>query len=169
MMAEDWHTHVQQQYIILNDTNNSHISFVPHERLWSKCNFSSKNSAHMLLALELATAKIYFLCYGILVKTLYTTLYVLLHWNVSTCVTQPRFHQKCVLMKLTTFFISKAKQIYAKTLTVFESAFKIKIMSPLALIEVFPTLAVIWKTKIFARKRDKYKDLQIRKHSSRLF
>ena len=46
-------------------------------------------------------------------------------------------------MKLTTFFISKAKQIYAKTLTVFESASKIKIMSPLALIEVYPTLAVI--------------------------
>ena len=33
-------------------------------------------------------------------------------------------------MKLTTFFIPRTKQGYPKTLTVFESTFKMKVMSP---------------------------------------
>ena len=33
-------------------------------------------------------------------------------------------------MKPTTFFISRTKQIYAKTLTVSEAAFKMTVMSP---------------------------------------
>ena len=46
-------------------------------------------------------------------------------------------------MKLTTFFISRTKQIYAKTLTVSKSTFKIKTMSPWTLFEILLTLAVI--------------------------
>ena len=48
-------------------------------------------------------------------------------------------------MKLTTFFISRTKQIYAKTLTVSERAFKIKVMSAWTLFELFLTSAVICK------------------------
>ena len=52
-------------------------------------------------------------------------------------------------MKLTTFFISKTKQIYAKTLTVPESTLKIKAILPWILFEILLTSAVI-----FARKQD---------------
>ena len=50
-------------------------------------------------------------------------------------------------MKLTTFFISKTKQIYAKTLTVPESTFKIKAILPWILSEILPPSAVICKQR----------------------
>ena len=58
---------------------------------------------------------------------------------------QPRFQYKCVFMKLTTFFISKAKQIYATILTVPESVFKIKTMLHWILFEILRTSTVICK------------------------
>ena len=48
-------------------------------------------------------------------------------------------------MKLTIFFISRTKQIYAKTLTVSENAFKTKVMSPWAPFEILLTSVVICK------------------------
>ena len=56
-VAESWHSwHIKvnhygwgltcawnQQYVRLNDAKNSNISLAPHERLWSKCYFLSKN------------------------------------------------------------------------------------------------------------------------------
>ena len=56
-------------------------------------------------------------------------------------------------MKLTTFFISKTKQIYSKTLTVPESTFKIKAMILWIYFEIVLTSAFIWN-KIFTWKRD---------------
>ena len=50
-------------------------------------------------------------------------------------------------MKLTAFFISKTKQIYAKILTVPESTFKIKAMLPWILFEMLLTSAVICKQR----------------------
>ena len=38
MIAERWHTHVQQQYFRLNDAKNPNISFSLHERPWDKYN-----------------------------------------------------------------------------------------------------------------------------------
>ena len=51
-------------------------------------------------------------------------------------------------MKLTTFFISKTKQIYAKTLTIPESAFEIKTMLPWIIFEILLTSAVICKQRV---------------------
>ena len=48
------------------------------------------------------------------------------------------FHQK-------TFFISRPKQIYVKTLTVSENTFKIKAMSPCTIFEILLRLAVFCK------------------------
>ena len=53
-------------------------------------------------------------------------------------------------MKLTTFFISKTKQIYAKTRTVPEIIFKIKTMSLWTLSEILLTSTIIRKQRIFA-------------------
>ena len=50
-------------------------------------------------------------------------------------------------MKLTTFFISKTKHIYAKALTVPKTRFKIKAMLPWILFEVFPASEVICKQR----------------------
>ena len=95
---ESWHTHAQEQYVRLHDVKNPHISLVPHEKPCKKYYFSSKNMApglvSMLLALNVDTTKTYFLCYYIWIKTLYNTLFMLLHWNVSTqlcIITQPSF------------------------------------------------------------------------------
>ena len=41
MMAEDWHTHAQQQCVRLNDAKNPHISLAP----WNKHYFLLKNMA----------------------------------------------------------------------------------------------------------------------------
>ena len=56
-------------------------------------------------------------------------------------------------MKLTTFFISETKQNYAKTITVPESMFRIKVMLPSTLFEIALTLAVICK-KRFLHKNE---------------
>ena len=48
-------------------------------------------------------------------------------------------------MKLTLFFISKTKHIYAKTLSVSQSTFKIQAMSPRILFEIVLMSAVICK------------------------
>ena len=53
-------------------------------------------------------------------------------------------------MKLTAFFVSITKQIYAKTLTVFESTFKIKVMLPW--IQNFGCVNSCLQTKTFAPK-----------------
>ena len=53
-------------------------------------------------------------------------------------------------MELTTFFISITKPIYAKTLTVFESTFKIKVMLPW--IPSFGFVNSCLQTKTFAPK-----------------
>ena len=54
-------------------------------------------------------------------------------------------------MKWTTFFISRTKQTYAKTLTVSESTFKMKVMSPSTLFELLLTSAVICKQRILRK------------------
>ena len=46
-------------------------------------------------------------------------------------------------MKLTKFVISENKQIYVKTLTVFERTFKMKVMSAWTFFELWLTSAVI--------------------------
>ena len=51
-------------------------------------------------------------------------------------------------MKLTTSFISRTKQIYTKTFTVSESAFKIKVMSPWKLFELLLTSGDICKQRL---------------------
>ena len=63
---------------------------------------------------------------------------------------------KRVFMKLTTFFISKTKQIYATTLTVPDIKFKIKRM---VLFEILLMLAVIWKQR-FLHQREIMQYLQ---------
>ena len=55
-------------------------------------------------------------------------------------------------MKLTTFFISKAKQIYAKILTVPENKLEIKAMLTWILFKILLTLAVISKQKFLHEK-----------------
>ena len=54
-------------------------------------------------------------------------------------------------MKLTSYFISKTKQIYAKTLTVLESTFKMRAKLPWMLFEIVSSYL---QRKISARKRD---------------
>ena len=56
-------------------------------------------------------------------------------------------------MKLTTFFISETKQIYAKALTVHESTFKVKAMLPWISFEILLASAVICK-RIFLHKNE---------------
>ena len=51
-------------------------------------------------------------------------------------------------MKLTTFFISKTKQIYTKTFTVPERAFEIKAMLPWILFKILFTSAFICKQRL---------------------
>ena len=51
-------------------------------------------------------------------------------------------------MKLTTIFVSRTKQNYAKTLTISESTFKMKVMSPWTLFEVLVSSAVIGKQRL---------------------
>ena len=50
-------------------------------------------------------------------------------------------------MKLTTSFISRTKQIYSKTFTVSESAFKIKVTPTWILLELLLTSANICKQR----------------------
>ena len=54
-------------------------------------------------------------------------------------------------MKLVTFFISRTKQMYTKTLAVSESTFKIKAMSPWTLFKIFLTSAVIYKPRFWLK------------------
>ena len=54
-------------------------------------------------------------------------------------------------MKLTTFFISRTKQIYAITLTVSESTFKLSAISPWELFEILLTSAVICNERFLHR------------------
>ena len=51
-------------------------------------------------------------------------------------------------MNLTTYFISKTKQIYTKTFNVSESTFKIKAMLLGSLFEILITSAVICKERL---------------------
>ena len=53
-------------------------------------------------------------------------------------------------MKLITFFVSRTRQIYAKTIVVSESAFKMKVMPAWTLFELLLASAV----SFFARKRN---------------
>ena len=56
-------------------------------------------------------------------------------------------------MKLTTFFISRTKHIYAKSLTVPDSAFKMFVMSDWTLFEVLLTSAVISKQRLLHKNK----------------
>ena len=51
-------------------------------------------------------------------------------------------------MKLTTFFVSKTKQIYEKALAVSESPFKMKVISAWMLLELLLTSAFICKQRL---------------------
>ena len=62
-------------------------------------------------------------------------------------------------MKLATFFVSKTKQIYTKTLAVPGSVFKIKAILACTLFEIVLTSAVICKQR-FLRKNEIMKYLQ---------
>ena len=56
-------------------------------------------------------------------------------------------------MKLKTFFISRTKQIYAITLTVSESTFKLSAISPWELFEILLTSAVICNERFLHRNK----------------
>ena len=62
-------------------------------------------------------------------------------------------------MKLTTFLVSRTKQIHAKTISVFESTFKIKVISVLTLSEILLVSAVICKQRIL-HENEIVQDLQ---------
>ena len=66
-------------------------------------------------------------------------------------------------MKLTTFLISRTKQIHATTISVFESTFKIKVISVLTLSEILLMSAVICKQRIL-HENEIVQDLQNYKH-----
>ena len=66
-------------------------------------------------------------------------------------------------MKLTTFLVSRTKQIHAKTISVFESTFKIKVISVLTLSEILLMSAVICKQRIL-HENEIVQDLQNYKH-----
>ena len=55
-------------------------------------------------------------------------------------------------MKLTIFFISRSKQIYATTLTISESAFKMKVMPLWTHFELLLMSAVICKQRLLHEK-----------------
>ena len=108
----------------------------------------------MLLAHnKVTTTKTYFLYHGILVNT--NILHYMCYYTVMfPCSNTALFQSKRIFMKLTNFFVSRTKQIYAKTLTVSESTFKVKRVSYRAFFEILLTSAVICKHKPFAWKRD---------------
>ena len=62
-------------------------------------------------------------------------------------------------MRLTTFFVSKTKQIYAKTLVVPQITFKIRAMLPWIIFEILLTSAVICK-QIFLHENEIVQYLQ---------
>ena len=69
-------------------------------------------------------------------------------------------------MKLTTFFISKTKQIYVKILPVPKSTFKIKVMLPWTFFEILLTSAAICKQRFLHEneigqflQNNKYQDI----------
>ena len=140
-MAEDWDTHAQQQYVRLNDAKNPHILFVPHKRPWNKYYFLLKNMAPGLPRFYvISTWKGY--C-----KNLFSTLWCLsknLIDSIICAITVERFQ---IVTHITTFFTSRTKQIYAKTLTVFESTFKIKPTSARELFEILLASVVTCKKR----------------------
>ena len=68
----------------------------------------------MLLALKVATAKIYFLCYGIFILN-YASYYTGTFPHSCAWLSSLVFN-KNVFLRNQTFFIAKPKQIYSKTL-----------------------------------------------------
>ena len=66
---------------------------------------------------------------------------------------QTRFQKKRVFMKLTMFFISKTEPIYATTLTVLYSTFKMKGILPRILFGILLTSAVIRKQRFCTKTR----------------
>ena len=62
------------------------------------------------------------------------------------------FNKDAFFLKPKAFFISRTKQIYAKTSTVFASKFKIKAMSPWTLLEILLNSAAISKQRLFTWK-----------------
>ena len=56
-------------------------------------------------------------------------------------------------MELTTFFISRPQQIYAKTLTISENAFKMKVMSAWTLFELLLTSGLTCKQRLLQETR----------------
>ena len=157
MMAKDWHTHAQQQYVRLNDQKIT-ILVVPHERPWNKYNFSWKIwqqacLVFVLLALKKSHCKnFYFLHYDILAKILYTILYVrtitVKHFHIVT------HNYSLVFMKLTCLYETNKKFYFKnqtdlrKSFNCFWSAFKMKAKSAWTLFNLFFTSAVIWKQRL---------------------
>ena len=69
------------------------------------------------------------------------------------------FSIKTSFMKLTSYFISKTKQIYAKTLTILESTFKMRAKLPWMFFEILTMSAVICKER-FLHKNEIVQYLQ---------
>ena len=163
MMPEDWnHIRDGSMLNLKNVQKIWDISLVPCHMKGHEARIFHRKTRHqafpvfMLLAGKKATGKTYLLHYNIWLKTLYTTLQVLLHWNVSTyyyIVTQSRLQKKPrVFMKL--FFVSRTRQIDVETLTVSESTFKNKGNITLNTFRNVAYVSSYLRTKIFARKRD---------------
>ena len=137
MIHEDWHTHEQQQNVRSNDAKNSHTLHAPYEfmkgqevsiTLYQET-YDRACVVSMLLAIKKAIKKLFsapwylsknFICHFI---TTLKRFHVVIHSYTASFSIRPCFYE------LTSFFISRTKQIYAKTLTFSESAFKLKIKS----------------------------------------
>ena len=72
-------------------------------------------------------------------------------------------------MKQTTFFISRTKQIYLKTLTVSESTFKRKAISPGTHFEILLTSGVIYRQRFLHGDCATFSKLQLPRRYSRPF
>ena len=137
MIHEDWHTHEQQQNVRSNDAKNSHTLHAPYEfmkgqevsiTLYQET-YDRAWVVSMLLAIKKAIKKLFsapwylsknFICHFI---TTLKRFHVVIHGYTAS------FSIRSCFYELTSFFISRTKQIYAKTLTFSESAFKLKIKS----------------------------------------
>ena len=91
MMPEDWnHMRNGSMLNLKNMQKIWDISLVPCHMKGHEASIFHRKTRHqafpvfMVLADKKATGKTYLLHYNIWLKTLYTTLQVLLHWNVST-------------------------------------------------------------------------------------
>ena len=100
------------------------ITFGQRTRHWAYLVFT-------MLTLKKTTAKVYFLQYDICISQHYNIIltFALERFRIVAHSCAARFQKKRIFMKFSTFFISRAQQIYAKPLNVSESIVKTNVMS----------------------------------------